>query len=192
MLRRNTLVKVHLILAATSLPVILMYVMTGLLYTAEYKPSSHDMTYDVQLNAPLQRDLILLKKVVHAELVKREIEDPDGKTKFKYDKKIGAKKFVWSGDNHSASMWSHADNRSVVTIEVSIPSWYKRLMWLHKAKGGDAFDIFSIVAAVILIFVLISGVIVGLQVKLFRSLTLYSMGAGSLLFLSMMFYAYPW
>jgi len=192
MLRRNSLVKIHLVLAATALPVILMYVVTGMLYTAEYKPSSHDVKYDVQLEAPLQRDLNLLQQVVHDELVKREIEDPDGKTKLKYDKDIDAKKFVWSGDNHTVSMWSHADNRSIVTIEVSTPSWYKRLMWLHKAKGGDAFDIFSIVAAVILIFVLISGVIVGLQVKLFRSLTLYSMGAGSLLFLSMMFFAYPW
>ncbi len=192
MIKRNVFIKIHLILAATALPVILMYVITGALYTAEYKPSSHDVEYIVQLESPLTRDISLLKQVVHDELVKQGIDDPDGKAKLKTDKKRGGKKFVWKGDNHYATMWSHADDRSVVTIEVSTPSWYKRLMWLHKAKGGDAFDIFSIVAAIILIFVLITGVIVGLQVKLFRALTLYSMGVGSLLFLSMMFYAYPW
>ena len=191
-MKRNLFIKIHLILAATILPVVLMFVITGALYTAEYKPSSHDETFDVQLEVPLTQDITALKSVVHDALLERDIEDPDGKAKLKRDKKRGGKKFVWKGDNHTVSMWSHADDRSLVTIEVSTPSWYKRLMWLHKAKASDAFDIFSIVAAIILVFVLVTGVIIGLQVKLFRSLTLYSIGAGSLLFLSMMFYSYPW
>jgi hypothetical protein len=191
-MKRNVFIKIHLVLAATILPVVLMYVITGALYTAEYKPSSHGEAFDVQLDAPLTRNVELLKSVVHKALIQRDIEDPDGKTKFKRDKKHGGKKFVWQGDNHTVSMWSHKDDRSIVSIEVSTPSWYKRLMWLHKAKASDAFDIFSIVVAIILIFVLITGVIVGLQVKLFRGLTLYSMGFGSLLFLAMMYISYPW
>ena len=191
-MKRNLFIKIHLIMAATILPVVLMYVITGALYTAEYKPSSHNETFDVQLDAPLVRDIQLLKDVVHDALAKREIEDPDGKAKLKRDKKRGGKKFVWKGDNHTVSMWAHADNRAVVSIEVSTPSWYKRLMWIHTADGGDAFEIFSIIVAILLVFVLLTGVIVGLQVKLFRGLTLYSMGFGSLLFLAMMYFSYPW
>ncbi len=192
MVKRNLLIKIHLVMAATILPVVLMYVITGALYTAEYKPSSHDKAFDVQLEAPLVRDIQLLKDVVHDALAKRGIDDPDGKAKFKRDKKRGGQKFVWKGDNHTVSMWSHADNRAVVTIEVSTPSWYKRLMWIHTADGGDALKIFSIIVAILLVFVLLTGVIVGLQVKLFRGLTLYSMGFGSLLFLAMMYFSYPW
>ena len=117
------------------------------------------------------------------------MDDPDGKAKLKRDKKRGGKKFVWSGANHTVSMWSHADDRAVVSIEVSTPSWYKRLMKLHKGKGGDVFDIFAITTAIVLMLVLLTGVWVGLKTKPFRRLTLMAMGSGSLLFVLLVLYA---
>ena len=67
-MNRQLLVKIHLILAATALPIMLMFLITGGLYTAEYKPSSHAQTYEVKLAEPLQADIAKLKQVVHQKL----------------------------------------------------------------------------------------------------------------------------
>jgi len=186
---RQLLVKIHLILAATTLPIMLMFLVTGGLYTAEYKPSSHKQTYEVKLEKPLQADIVQLKQVVHQKLIELKLDDPNGKARLKRDKKRGGKKFVWSGSNHTVTMWSHANDRSVVSIEISTPSWYKRLMKLHKGKGGDVFDIFAIVTAIVLILVLFTGVWIGLQSMAYRKLTWTALGSGSLLFVLLVLYA---
>lgn len=187
--KRITLIKLHLVMAAISLSLVTMFLITGGLYTLDYKPSSYSKEYRVTLSEPMKRDYQQLKALARVELEKLGLEAPLGKAKLKSDRKRHAYKLEWAGSNHSISLRPSSINSSVAVIKVKTPSWYNRFMRLHKGKGGDLFDIFSIVASVVLLLILLSGVILGLQIPTFRMLTLYSLSGGFLLFTALVIYA---
>ena len=189
MLNRKFLVKLHLVMAAIALSVSAMFFITGGLYTFDYEPSSHEKRYRFTLSKPLQLELKPLKTMARKKLAKLHVDEPFGKAKIKYDKKRKAYKLVWKGNNHSVVLRASTSDSSVAVLSVITPSWYKRLMRLHKGKGGDVFNVFSIIASIALMLILISGVIIGLQLTAFRQLTLYSLAGGLLLFALMVIYA---
>lgn len=188
MIKRNLLVKLHLVMAAITLPFILMFFITGALYTADYKPSYSVKEYRVKLNAPLKYDYVWLKNIAHKELARLNINDPSGKAKLRTDKKRKSFKLSWQGKNHNISLRPSSVDHSIAVITVRTPSWYKRFMRFHKAKGGDLFDILSIISSIILLLIVISGVVIGLQVKLFKKLTVYSLSFGSIFFILLIIY----
>jgi len=189
MLNRKFLVKLHLVLAAIALSVSAMFFITGGLYTFDYEPSSYAKKYKFTLSKPLQLKLKPLKATAREKLAELGVDEPSGKAKLKYDRKRKAYKLVWKGKNHSVVLRPSTSDSSVAVLSVITPSWYKRFMRLHKGKGGDVFNVFSIVASVALLLILLSGVIIGLQLTAFRKLTLYSLGGGLLLFAAMVIYA---
>ncbi|MDQ6961671.1 MAG: hypothetical protein Q9M28_03960 [Mariprofundaceae bacterium] len=189
MFNRQLLVKLHLIMAGLTLAIAVMFFITGALYTWNYKPSSYSTEYRIQVEKPLHRDYKLLKSVTRVELAKLGINEPLGKAKLKSDRKRNSYKFTWSGKNHRATLRPSSKGGLHAVLTVKTPSWYNRFMRLHKGKGGDIFDIFAISASIVFLFILISGVIIGLQVPIFRKLTLYSLGGGCLLFAGLVIYA---
>jgi hypothetical protein len=189
MLNRKFLIKLHLVLAAVVLSISAMFFITGGLYTFDYEPSSRAKEYRFKQSKPLQLKLNPLKTMAREKLAKLHVDEPFGKAKIKYDKKRQAYKLVWKGNNHSVVLRASTSDSSVAVLTIITPSWYKRLMRLHKGKGGDVFNVFSIIASVALLLILLSGVIIGLQLTAFRKLTLYSLAGGLLLFAAMVIFA---
>jgi len=189
MLNRKFLVKFHLVLAAVALSVSAMFFITGGLYTFDYEPSSHAKEYRFKPAEPMQLKLKPLKATAREKLAELGIDEPLGKAKLKKDRKRRSYKLVWKGKNHSIILRPSSDDSSVAVLTVKTPSWYGRFMRLHKGKGGDIFNIFSIIASAALLLILLTGVIIGLQLTAFRKLTLYSLAGGLLLFAAMVIYA---
>jgi hypothetical protein len=189
MLNRKFLVKLHLVMAAVALSISTMFFITGGLYTFDYEPSSYAKEYRFTLSEPMQLKLKPLKAMAREKLATLSVDEPSGKAKLKNDRKRRSYKLVWKGNNHSVVLRPSSADSSVAVLSVITPSWYGRFMRLHKGKGGDIFNIFSIVASLALLLILLSGVIIGLQLTAFRKLTLYSLAGGLLLFAAMVIYA---
>jgi len=180
---RRILVKLHLIMAAVALPPLLMFVITGGLYTLEYKPSSSKNEYRVTMSAPLDGNKEKMKDVVRQVLSEHGLDAPTGKAKVKRSGR--SYKMKWSGKNHSANLRASSRDKMVAVIEVKTPSWYNRLMRLHKGKGSDLFDMFAIAMSVFVTFILLTGVWIGLKTAAYKTLTIQALGLGSALFLAM-------
>jgi len=189
MFKRQFLVKLHLVMAGMTLALAMMFFITGALYTWNYKPSSYSQEYRFDLKEPMQKDYKQLKSTARAELKRLGISEPLGKAKLKRDKKHHSYKLYWKGKNHSVTLRPSSKGALHAVLTVKTPSWYNRFMRLHKGSGGDLFDIFAITGSIVLLFILITGVIIGLQVPVFRRLTLFSLGGGFLLFASLVAYA---
>ncbi|MDQ7004343.1 MAG: hypothetical protein Q9N67_05280 [Ghiorsea sp.] len=184
---RRILVKLHLIMAAVALPLLLMFAITGGLYTLEYKPNLEKKEYRVTMNTPLNGDVEQMKNIVRQVLSEHDLNEPMGKVKVKRSGRHY--KMKWSGKNHSVSLRASSRDNRVAVIEVKIPSSYHRLMSLHKGKGGDLFDAFAIAMSIFVVFILLTGVWIGLKTATYKALTVKALGVGSLLFLAMVIYA---
>lgn len=187
-IKRLFFVKTHLILAGLSLSIMTMFLITGALYTYGYKPSSHTIKHRVTEPQALKKDIVVLTDIALRELQKLGISPPITKPKMKRDKRWGVFKLVWSDENKRVSLRPSTRNNHVAVMKIKQYSWYSRLMSLHKGKGKDIFDIFTISAAIILFIVLLSGVLVGLMAQGLRRLTLYSVVSGMMLFVGMVTY----
>ncbi len=165
-----------------------MFLVTGALYTYGYKPSSTTVEHRLTLEYPLEKDYDLLNNLLISELAKLNVEHPLGKAKLKRDKKRRSFIMEWEDNNMSVSLRHSSVNKKRAVFKIKHYSWYNRLMSLHKGKGEDIFDIFTIASSVLMLLILISGVILGLQVPGLRKFTLYSLGVGVSLFVGMVAY----
>ena len=80
---RLILIKIHMLLAAFIFPAALMFLVTGGLYTWEFKGSYEPEVFRIELEAPLGKDADLLAERIKAELDSRSIAYPSGKGKVK-------------------------------------------------------------------------------------------------------------
>ena len=183
MIRRYTLVKTHMILASVIFPVTLMFFITGALYIADIKPGSSKEEFKITYNQPVPRDLGILKGLAERAMASRDIAKPLGKAKMK------SGYLDWNGRNLRIKFGPSAEDAKVAVLKVYTPSWYNQFMRLHKGKGKDAFDIFVIVSAIIMMLIILSGTVTGLSLPKLRSTVYYSMGAGTLIFVGLMIYS---
>ena len=83
MIQRSTLMRVHMLLAAFVLPVAIMFVVTGGLYTWGQKGSYVSETVELPLAQPLAADNTLLTDLVKKTLSDRGLATPSGGAKYK-------------------------------------------------------------------------------------------------------------
>ena len=189
MIKRYTLIKLHVILASVVFPITVMFFITGVFYISDIKPETSVEKFRIEMEKPLQEDAKLLKQIAKNELAKRGISEPLGKAKMKWDKDRDIYYLNWSGDNNWLKIRPSTRNMSVAVFKVYTPSWYGRFMNLHKGHGKDSFNYFVIAMVVIMMLTLISGTLVGFSVPKLRKMVTYSMGTGTALFLGLMIYS---
>lgn len=160
MLDRATLIRWHMLLAAFIFPAILMFLVTGGFYTWGIKGSYHDSTIDLALDAPLQADTAELRALVEAELQRLDIAVPSGAPKVKK----GGTSFAleWTGASRDVLLEPTADP-TVARLTIKETTWYRQLVQLHKAKGGQVFKVYAAVLAVSLLLILLTGFVMALQ-----------------------------
>ena len=70
------------------------------------------------------------------------------------------------------------DDPQVAEVTIKQASFHRWLVQLHKAKGSTVFKVYATILATVLFLLVASGLILGLQVKALRRLTLVSSVAG--------------
>lgn len=160
MVDRATLTRWHMLLAAFIFPAILMFLVTGGFYTWGIKGSYRDTVHEIALQAPLSADAAALRALVETELARLSIEAPSGSPGVK--KGGTSYKLEWTGVDRDVVLEPTADP-SVARLTVKDTSWYRQLVQLHKAKGGQVFKVYAGVLAVSLLLILCTGYILALQ-----------------------------
>jgi hypothetical protein len=181
MITRTTLMKLHMLLAAFILPVAIMFLVTGGFYTWGQKGSYVSETVDLQLTEPLQADEALLAGLVTRELAARGLDTPSGSGKVK---QAGTSYlFEWTGSDLDVVL-EPTGEPLVAKMKIKDTSWYRHLVQLHKAKGGQLFKFYAAFFAISLLLILISGVTMAMQMPKFRGQALIAMAAGIAVFLA--------
>jgi len=179
---RPTLMKVHVLLAAFILPVAIMFVVTGALYTWGIKGNYDTTTHELHLKKPVQGELAELVALAKKELKKQDIEAPSGKAKIK---KIGTSfRLEWTGSNMDIIL-EPTSQPLVAKLEIKHTRWHRQFVQLHKAKGGTPFKVYAAVFAGALLLLLLSGFIMAWQLPKLRKLTLFSASFGIAMFIAM-------
>ncbi len=179
---RSTLIKIHVILAAFVFPAALMFIVTGAFYTWGIKGSYDSESYVIPLEQPLQGDQQAMTSLVERELQQRTIAQPSGESKVK---KAGTSYLLeWTGSKRDVVLEPTQDPlQAKLTIKET--TWYRNLVQLHKAKGGDAFKVFAAILAASLFVILLSGFIMAWQVPNYRKLAFTFTSAGVVVFVLM-------
>ncbi len=172
---RLVLIKIHMLLAAFMFPAALMFLLTGGLYTWSIKGSYESVSEPVTLTAPLQQDEAVLADIVKQELGQRGIDYPSGKAKIKQGGL--SYKYEWTGSRRDVVLEPTEDPR-VATLTIKETTWYRNLVQLHKAKGGQLFKVYAAALAVSLFAILLSGFIVAWQIPRYRGQAIAATLAG--------------
>ncbi len=182
LISRANLVKIHMLLAAFIFPVACMFLVTGGFYTWGIKGSYDSEVHMISLLKPLNQDQRQLQALVEQELLKLSIAVPSGGAKVK---KGGTSfKFEWTGSDRDVVLEPTSGSLSAKLI-IKETTWYRHLVQLHKAKGGQLFKIYAAILAVSLFIILFSGFIMAWQVPKYRKSALIFSAAGLCMFLLM-------
>ncbi len=165
-LNRQTLIKIHMLLAAFTFPAALMFLVTGGLYTWGIKGSYLPEAYTIELASPLSSDAKALKALAESELQRLAIDPPSGDASVK----AGGTSFKleWTGSRRDVVLEPTADEL-VARLTVKDTTWYRNLVQLHKAKGGEPFKVYAAGLAIALFAILLSGFVMAWQVPKLRS-----------------------
>ena len=179
---RPTLMKAHALLASFILPVAIMFFITGAFYTWGIKGQYDATVHDIKLDQPLQKKLSALVALAETELTKRDIPAPTGQAKIK---KIGdAFKLEWTGSSRDVVIEAGSQPLTA-QLHIKDTTWYRRLVQLHKAKGGTPFKVYAAALSTALLLLLFSGFIMAWQMPKLRQLTLASTALGISVFIMM-------
>lgn len=183
-MKRMQWMKAHALFAAFILPVAMMFVVTGALYTWGIKGSSTDETYEVALSKPIQRDIGELTNLAQLELHKLGASPPEGQPHLKVYG--GHYLLEWTGSSKDVIL-EPTQNELIAKLTVKNASWYRSLVQLHKAKGGMAFKVYAAAFAMGIIFLLVSGFIMAWQTPSLKKMTLITALAGGGSFIIVVF-----
>jgi hypothetical protein len=173
-----------MLLAAFMFPVALMFLVTGSLYTWGIKGSYVTQSYQLELDKPLAADQVTLLEVAEAELQRLAIAPPSGGAGVK---KIGSSfQLEWTGATRDVVLEPTVDPL-VAKLTVKETTWYRNLVQLHKAKGGQLFKVYAAILAVSLFTILLSGFLMAWQVPKYRKMALSAALSGVGLFIAMVF-----
>ncbi len=184
-MNRATITKVHLLLAAFMFPVALMFLVTGGFYTWGIKGDYVSESYEIELSEPLTADAQVLSDIVAGQLRMRSIDLPSGGASLK---KGGTSfKLEWTGSERDVELEPTADPL-VARLTIKETTWYRNLVQLHKAKGGQLFKFYAAGLAISLFTILASGFLLAWQVpKLRRLATLCSISGLAVFAMAVLF-----
>lgn len=179
-MNRAFLTKLHLILAAFMFPAVLMFLVTGALYTWGNKGAWYEESATIALSQPLaEQSEGDITNLAVQQLVERDLPMPSGALTVETGE--GAS-LTWIGARSEIAMSAGADPLTA-DVAVKEASFHRWLVQLHKAKGSTVFKVYATILASVLFLLVASGIIMGLQVKALRGITIGSSILGALAFI---------
>jgi hypothetical protein len=171
-----------MLLAAFIFPVALMFLITGSMYTWGIKGSYNVQPTFIELESPLIAETDQLAAVAKAELDKQSIPYPSGTPKIKK----GGTSFhlEWSGSARDVVLHPTEDLLTAKLV-VKETTWYRNLVQLHKAKGGQPFKVYAAILAASLFLILFSGFLMAWLIPKYRKQVAVASLGGVITFLLM-------
>lgn len=172
---RKLLITIHMYLAAFFAPAVLLVAISGGLYLAGIKGEVAQETIYNSATATIDTQSTTLKADVTALLAEAGVESYN----YEYVKVNGANLYTrpTSSDHYIIKL-----KDSGVEVLHARPSLQSRMIELHKGHGPAAFKTFQKVFAVALIFIILSGLWLGISAARLRRSTLLTTAAGALAF----------
>ena len=172
-MNRALLTKLHLATAAFMFPAVLLFLVTGGLYTWGNKGAWIEETVPVENAAPLgsldEAQMVALARDI---LATRDLPEPSGGLSVETGNEAG---LTWNGARTEIEI---AASDGVTQATVREASFHRWMVQLHKAKGSTVFKVYATLLALVLAGLVFSGVVLGMQVKALRGLTIGSSIAG--------------
>lgn len=173
------LILTHVIFSCLFLPVALLFLITGACYTMGITGSYITTEKSMPLTTPLQPDLDVCRGMVMSYLKETGMAPPTGSDRLR---RIGASfTYEWTGSNRDVLL-STTGNPEQVRLEIKDTTFFRRMVQLHKAKGGRAFKVYAVTFAAALVLVLATGFVVAWLRQSLRKYALISTAAGIVLF----------
>lgn len=180
-MNRQTIMMLHSLLAAFTLPAALMFLITGALYTWGSKGSYNTEAHEIALTEPLPKNADALISMTEGELAALELAAPEGKASLKT---YGSHFLLeWTGSSKDVIFEPTADPL-VAKLTVKDTTWYRTLVQLHKAKGGNIFKVYAAFFALTLALLLLSGFIMAWQLPRLRGATMVAIVLGLVTFVA--------
>lgn len=178
---RRSLITAHVVLAAFFLPVALMFAVTGALYTVSIKGSYRETTHTITLAEPAKAELGAMVSAVEQALAGMGKSAPTGSAALRSG---GADVSLdWTGANRDISLKTKLDStEAALTVRDTTP--YRRLVQLHKAKGSAIAKGISVLWAVGLVLMFVSGMAIAWGAASYRRLAIVASAAGVLTFVA--------
>lgn len=185
-MNRIFLMRAHALLAAFILPVAVMFVVTGALYTWGQKGSYHSADYSIELKEPLEADLSGMTELTRRALDSRSTQPPRGEPRLK----TYGDHFLleWTGSARDVLL-EPTDDPLVAKLTIKETTWYRSLVQLHKAKGGTLFKAYAVIFAVALLMILTSGFIMAWKMPQLRRASLVAALLGLISFLIAVYFS---
>jgi hypothetical protein len=166
---QRTLVVLHVVLASFYLPMGVMYAITGGLYGLGIKGGYETVETSVATDAPVAKELSQLVAIAEEALRDRGLADPTGSAGIKSS---GTSFHLeWTGTERDVEVHPTEDPM-VAKVRIKDTSAYRRLVQLHKAKGGELFKWFAATWMAGLVALFVTGGLMAYARKPFRRLAL--------------------
>jgi len=171
---RESIVKIHLMVASAILPFLFLMPISGTLYLLGFKGTqTQDYKFTINGRIPESdservdffRDVFQIKKLDFS---------------FEYIKTKG-NKLVFRPSSRTHYMAEFSENEALVYLMT--PNLPKMIMELHKGHGPGIFKKLETVFGIGLLFMTLSGLILGITYRPLRKNIVYSFCAGSLIFI---------
>ena len=167
---RKFIISLHLYLAAFFTPFIVLMAVSGTLYLLDYKGSTTYETLMTVDGKTLNNKSETLTFEVEALLDAEGID-----TRFEYVKVRGSTLYTRPTSREHYRLTVEENS---VEIARGTPDFVATIVELHKGHGPGLFRWMEIVLGVALIFIMLSGLILGLQSPALKNKTLTITGAG--------------
>lgn len=176
---RKNLLHLHVCLAAFALPFLMVYMITGVLYTFGNKGAWLEQPpFEITLtdSAP---NVEAIQKAVSAALIEKKLPVPSGGFSLKGENANW--EFRWGGSQSDVVVRTTSDQKA--EVKVMKASLHRYLVQLHKAKGGEPFKYMASFAFFCMFLVMLSGVLTGWQIKSYRYEIISMLGFGLIAFI---------
>lgn len=179
-LSRTLLTKIHLWLAAVLFPAIVMFLVTGGLYTWGVTGKTEDVTREVAIAEPLDPgNEVAMRGIATAALADAGLDEPTGKARVR---KTGLGfGYEWTGARRDVTVEPTADPL-VAKVTIKEASLHRIMVQLHKAKAGAAFKVYASILAAALFLLVATGLLIGLKSDSLRRSTLLGSAVGLVIF----------
>lgn len=178
---RLSLTKVHVWLAALLFPAMILFLVTGALYTWGNTGKIDERVRTVALTAPLAADdETSFRRVAEAELKALGLDAPTGKARLR--KNSSGTSFEWTGSRRDIVVEA-TDDPLAAKVTIKEASLHRTMVQLHKAKGGVLFKIYATLLAVALFLLVATGLLIGLKSPPFRRATMIGSATGLIAFI---------
>ncbi|MCA6064817.1 PepSY-associated TM helix domain-containing protein [Thalassolituus marinus] len=174
-MQRKLLVTIHLYLAAFFTPLVIAMAVTGGLYLLGVKGSVEKTPV-----ATIAGQQLNLEKGNESARIDALLEQAGIQTDYAYVKTVPGGAITRPTSREYYELRDTADGVSVSRMQ---PDLIASLVELHKGHGPQAFRWLEIVFALGLVFIMVSGLYLGLQSPMLKNKTLVLSGAGTLVFI---------